>query len=184
MKLRVFLFSVAIGATLTSCSPYLYSNIDILQNGSMEDGINLPSNWFSSNPIFTGSSLSSHGGTKSILASTMIPSTDAFCQQVINTDLPIGNKLRLSVWIKAENVTGEGAAIAIRCDNSTTPQNTAEQFVTTQGTSQINGIFDWTEYTLELNEGVASGMQSITVYLILLDGTTGDLYFDDASLIY
>ena len=88
----------------------------------------------------------------------------------------------LEVKIKS-NLIGEGISIVIRGDNTVHPTGTAEQFVTTQGSSPISGTFDWTDYGVKL-ANVDASTQSLTVYLVYLQNTTGEVYFDDISLTY
>jgi hypothetical protein len=86
--------------------------------------------------------------------------------------------------VKAKgNLTGQGISIAIRGDDANSVNGYAKQFATTQGTSPISGTFNWTEYSVKLNN-VDASLESITIYVIFLNNTFGDVYFDDISLTY
>ena len=94
-------------------------------------------------------------------------------------------KIKLTVNIKTENLEGPGVAIALRCDGpEVNGQIQFSQFVTSQGTIPIKGTKDWTKYTVELDQKVRPGIETINVYFLYLEDTSGTVYFDDASLIY
>ncbi|MCP5062295.1 MAG: hypothetical protein GY936_07525, partial [Ignavibacteriae bacterium] len=83
--------------------------------------------------------------------------------------------------VKSENISGEGIAIAIRCDDTITPRNVAELFSTTQNNVKIEGTFDWSTYSVSMDT-IPEDIKSITIYLIYLRNTSGTVYFDDINL--
>jgi hypothetical protein len=106
----------------------------------------------------------------------------AFWAQTINTDLPIGKSVTLKAKVKGK-MTGGGISLVIRGDNTSQPSGTGEQFVTTQGISPISGTFDWTDFSVKL-PSVDATTQSLTIYLVYLPNSTGEVYFDDISLTF
>ena len=108
----------------------------------------------------------------------------SFWGQSINENIQAGKKLLLRVNVKTVDVQGEGASIVIRGDNTPTPQGTAELFVSTQGDIFIGGTHNWKEYSVMLEDPIPSTIQSITVYMVLLPYTTGQIFFDDVTLTY
>lgn len=107
-----------------------------------------------------------------------------FWGQTITENIQTGKKLRLRVNIKTVNIEGEGASIVIRGDNTPTPEGSAELFISTQGSLYIGGTHNWKEYSVELEDSISAAIQSITVYMVLLPNTTGQIYFDDIILEY
>ena len=104
--------------------------------------------------------------------------------QTITENIQPGKKLILRVNIKTVNVEGEGASIVIRGDNTPTPQGTAELFISTQGDIFIGGTHNWKEYSVKLEEPISPSILSISIYLVLLPYTTGQIFFDDITLTY
>lgn len=102
--------------------------------------------------------------------------------QPFSTNIPIGKSLSLSVRIKGQ-LEGEGVSIVIRGDDSPLADGSREQFATTQGNSPIGGAFNWTKFSIGLGT-VEPNIQSITVFLVYLPNTTGNVYFDDVSLTF
>jgi hypothetical protein len=101
--------------------------------------------------------------------------------QKINENLPLGSRLKLSLKIKTDDVTGNGVGYAVRFDNTSDIEGNAENFTTSQGIIQINGTFDWKEYELS-TDVLSNEIKSVTVYLMMFGGTTGVAYFDDIVL--
>jgi hypothetical protein len=93
----------------------------------------------------------------------------------------VRSAITLTASVRLEGADGQGVALAIRGDDTYMPTGNAEAFATTQGSLVINGSQEWTEYSVTL-ENVPAGIKSITVYLLLLPGTQGTVYFDDISL--
>ena len=98
--------------------------------------------------------------------------------QSYSGEMPKGKDLVLKVKIKGKNLTNQGISIAIRADRP----STTSQFSTTQAHQSITGTFDWTDYTVRLIK-VADDANKIFVFLVFLPSTTGEVYFDDISLV-
>lgn len=186
LRLRLFTLIILLIVLLESCSSEDPQIGQLLGNSNVEIGSTTPNNWFFSTAQgkynVTWTDKESFSPNKSLQISIQSPeSTDfAFWGQTINTNLPTGNSVTLKVKIKG-NLTGTGISIAIRGDDTVQAAGTGEQFVTTQGTSPISGTFDWTDYSIKL-DNVDPGTQSLTVYLVFLPNTTGEVYFDDIIL--
>jgi len=161
--------------------------VEYLKNTTLEEGLDgLPNDWgFSTgNNVYNvkWTNEESHSPDKSLSISTETrDSTNfAFWGQFFNSDIPHGQDGTLSAWIKGDLV-GNGVSIVIRGDDTDGPEGTAEQFVSTQGVTNINGNFDWTEYSVTLRS-IETNIRSLTVYLLYNGGTTGTVYFDDIQL--
>ncbi len=159
---------------------------ELLSNGNLEIGSGTPNGWFRSAPCSNTSMLwteeEAFSPRKSLKMSnpTLESECFSFWGQTLNTDIPTGKSLTLRVRIKGQ-LEGDGISIAIRGDDTPTVSGSGEQFATTQGTSPISGTFNWTAYSLSLGT-VEPTIQSLTVYLVYLPNTTGNVYFDDVSL--
>ncbi|NLY91572.1 MAG: hypothetical protein GX081_08210 [Firmicutes bacterium] len=183
--------------------PYVYEGVELLKNGKFEEidpKYNFPKSWDKwgkggedeNNDWIDPDEeqleqikyiVDNEAGNTYIKIDTKTKEENyLYVFQTYRGSIPVGKKLKLAVRIKTENLTGEGAAIAIRCDDAV--PGAADQFVTTQGKIQITGTKDWTTYTVELGERVRSDIEAITVFLLYLPKTSGVVYFDDASLIY
>ena len=55
-------------------------------------------------------------------------------------------------------------------------------FYTTQGTTLISGNEPWERYSVEMIETIPEEVTKIYVFLVLLNNTKGEVYFDDISL--
>ena len=102
----------------------------------------------------------------------------SFWSQSFTEFIPFGKDITLEVRIKGD-LEGQGASIALRADDST---NNVLQFETTQGKVPITGEFDWTEFTVTI-ENVSSSTSRIYIFLVFLPDTTGEVYFDDISIL-
>jgi len=162
--------------------------LQLLTNSNMETGGTQPNSWSYYSPtdsivgLWTTNAANSPTHSLEITRSATITSPRfAYWRQEYSSVIPTGKNLVLSVKIKGQNLSGYGAAIAIRIDNATTLTGYALQFSTTQGTTPITGTFDWTPYSVRLTN-VDPTAQRITIYLLLLNDTTGSVNFDDANL--
>lgn len=180
---------LALGAILLSgCSDDEVPPNQLITNSNVETGSASPNGWW----FFTGqdkydvtwSDQESFSGSRSltIFTQTADSTNFAFWAQTISTNLPTGKGVTLSAKVKS-NLVGEGISIVIRGDDTVQPAGRAEQFVTTQENSPISGVFDWADYSVKLGT-VEASTQSLTIYLIFLGNTTGEVYFDDISLTY
>jgi len=171
---------------MTSCNKDDVQPGQLITNGDVETGSSTPNGWWLSNGQgnydVTWSDTESFSPGKSLEISTQTSESTvfAFWAQTITTNLPIGKSVTLKVKVKG-NMKGDGISLVIRGDNTIQPDGVAGQFVTTEGTSPISGNFDWTDYSVRLGS-VEAGTQSLTIYLLYLPNTTGEVYFDDISL--
>jgi hypothetical protein len=160
----------------------------LISNSNVEVGSATPNNWWffngdgKYNVIWTDTESFSPSKSLKISTQTTESTEFAFWAQTINTDLPTGKSVTLRVKVKG-NMTGTGISLVIRGDDTSSPSGAAEQFMTTQGTSPISGTFDWTDYNIMLDK-VDASTQSLTVYLVYLPDTTGEVYFDDIILTH
>ena len=156
-------------------------------NGDAELGVNSPDNWW----VGAGSSdkFDIHWDSDNYLSpshSLAISSDDsgdkfAFWAQTFLASDVAGKKIKVNVFAKADNLTGDGIYVAIRGDDTNVPSGSAEAFVTTQAKVAYNGTFDWKEISITMDT-VPTDIKSITVYLIYGTNTSGKVYFDDLSL--
>ncbi|MEM7659088.1 MAG: hypothetical protein AAF399_23400, partial [Bacteroidota bacterium] len=96
--------------------------------------------------------------------------------------LPNNRELVLRAKIKTVGMAGQGVALVIRGDETEKPRGEGEFLITTQGTTEIITVADWTEYEIRLPEGEARNIRSVTAYISLLPETTGTVYFDEIKL--
>lgn len=181
--------------TLTLCALFLIFMgckddpepvMQLLVNTNMETGDTSPNSWWDLEPMvynteWTTEEANSRTRSLKISATQSDATNFAFWAQSYLGAIPVGKDVVLSIKVKCKNVSGQGISIAIRGDNSETPNGIAEQFSTTQGISNITGEFDWTTYQVRLNK-IQSDIKSLTVYFVFLPNTIGTAYFDDASL--
>lgn len=169
---------------LGSCNEDEDTFVQFLKNSDVETGSTTPESWW----YYTGfdkydvvwTDEESFSATKSLHISTdTIESTDfAFWAQTLNTDIPHGQSVTLRAWVKG-NLTGTGISIVIRGDDT---DGVMYQFVSTEGNTSISGTFDWSEYSITL-DNIDSRIQILKVYLVYLPNTTGEVYFDDIFLV-
>ena len=190
--LFITLISIMVISLMSGCGkkePYVYAGVELLENGNMEEDpkTSFPSGWGKGGTPEEGQLnhityiTDSEDDNSYIKIDTITKENNfIYAYQSIENNIPKGKKLKLTVKIKTENLTGGGAAIAIRCN----VKGKAAQFVSTQWKIPIEGTKDWTTYTVELNEKVRSDIESITAFLLFTSDTSGTVYFDDASLIY
>ncbi len=158
-----------------------------LQNTDFETGNSYPDNWWQGATNYNSFQISyvdnvSHSSSHSAkISSSGSGSEFSFWAQTILADQLVGKSAELKVNIKAENISGDGIAIAIRGDDTQNPRNRAEIFSTTQGDQQISGTFDWKSFSVDIDV-IPENIKSITIYLIYLPNTSGTIYFDDVSL--
>jgi len=169
--------------------------VQLLRNTDMESGIfdDLdrwgPQYWFDfvdppdGDLDFAWTEDEYYSSARSLMISSSISydSTAGGWGQFINSGIIPNQDITLTVKIKAEDLEGLGVAIAILAIK--TPQYEGLKFVSTEGTIDIKGTFDWKEYSLVMNS-VPDQTNALFVYLIYLPQTTGKIYFDDAELTY
>lgn len=160
-----------------------------LQNTDMEDGEGYPEPWWWGGVGYPGYSFTwtdeeASSGTRSLGVgrSQSHRETFGFWAQTIDARDFAGGSATLSVRVRTLDLVGQGAAIAIRADDTAHAQNLAEAFATTQGRDAITGTQAWTTYQLTLSD-IPANARSLTIYLIHLKGTSGAVFFDEASLV-
>lgn len=180
---------------LASCGfdPDLYPDQGgfLLQNASMEQGLELPLAWQYSE----GDSLAqqqglwateAYDGNRSLKLSRneIQPRHLSWGQTLIRPAIERRRPVRLRAWVRAENLAGTGAALFIRGDDWIQPRRLPEIMGTTQGVIDLIGTTDWQEVSLLLPEGFPDDMLSVSAYVALLPGAMGTLYVDQVSLTY
>jgi hypothetical protein len=156
-------------------------------NGSMEKGTFAPYGWQQSeqNPAFKWTNSVSRTGRRSLqITSTHGEDKAIGWVYTLNQDIPYDKRIYLKVYIKCDAVSGQGVSLVLRADDTLQPAADAEIYASSQGHKSITGMSDWKEYTLVLPEPIHDSIKSITLYLIMLPGTKGTVYFDDISLYY
>jgi len=179
---------ISLSSFLLSCDDDEAGKNQLIVNGDVEAGATFPNSWWfntGNNQYETAwTDQESYSAKKSLQISSPATHTSgfAFWAQTITSNLPIGKGVTLSVKIKGDLV-GEGVSIAIRGDNTSVPDGSGEQFITTQGSESITGTFDWTDHSITLSS-VDATTKSITIYFVFLPNTKGKVYFDDVSLTF
>ncbi|MBN1798317.1 MAG: FecR domain-containing protein [Spirochaetales bacterium] len=156
-------------------------------NAGVEKGVGIPDGWYKSESadVFSWTDDAAHTGNKSIKIASATQSSKMYAwSYTLTENLPFGKQLTLKVFVKTEKVTGQGICLILRADDTRTPSGEAEMFVITQGIRIIRSSQDWTEYSLSFFQPLASDMKSITINLIYLPPTKGEVYFDDITLSY
>ena len=121
----------------------------------------------------------SYSGSRSLkISNSKMHSETSSWSYEISLDLPVGKDITLEAKIKG-NLSGQGAGLMIRADDSSPAFGDPEQIATTKESS-ITGNFDWTSYRVVLKD--LGEMKSVTIYLIFLPDTTGEVFFDDITV--
>jgi len=158
--------------------------VQLFTNTNVDAGTNTPTGWWlngnGTTAVFIWSNQVAFSGTHALeIACASAITAPAYWGQSVTQNIPFGRNLTLTVRVKG-NLSGDGAAVAIACLNATSTTQ-AQQFSTSQGSSSMSGNFDWTSYTAKL-AGVHNDISEIRVYLMMLPGGSGQVYFDDISL--
>jgi hypothetical protein len=156
-------------------------------NGSVEEGSFSPTAWQKSehSPAFNWTDTVSRTGKHSLLISSPHGEKKAIGWiYTLNKNIPYDKCIYVKVFIKTVALSGQGASVVLRADDTEQPGADAEIYTTTQGRRNITGTAEWKQYTLVLPEPIHDEIKSITLYLIMLPETKGDVYFDDISLYY
>jgi hypothetical protein len=161
--------------------------VEIAVNGNLENGSTSLDGWFTSgsNSVFNieWTDTYASSGSKSIMISSDAGDSQQFAYwgEQICDNVRVGKKIVLKVKVKA-NLVGTGVSLALRADDSRTSTSGLE-FVSTQQFKSITGTFDWQEFSVEMS-AVPNGTQCLDIFLVYLQNTSGEVYFDDVSLIY
>lgn len=97
-----------------------------------------------------------------------------------------GSTLRLKALVQLTDVAGEGAGLNLECGVGTIPATARKQVIgssllaTTQHVTPMRGTADFAEYVVELP--YAAYTPDVTLYLMLLPGTTGTAVFRNVTL--
>lgn len=157
---------------------------NFILNSEMENGKEYYWSGGNSNYDYTFSHTDeeAYSGSHSLKLTSSAEKSDVFAYwgQTIDATNLRGNKLRVSALIKYNNVGNDGIAIAIRGDDTNSPQGSAEIFSSTQNKIIKTGTGDWETLEITLDK-VTDDIQSITIYM-LLNGGSGTVYFDDLTL--
>ncbi|MEM6841695.1 MAG: hypothetical protein AAF632_05685 [Bacteroidota bacterium] len=178
----ILIMGMLVITSIFSCKEEEDDTINFLLNSTVERGAEVPSDWFFSDggqAYEVGLSVEeAYSPRKSLKISSQNKIEDdfAFWGQSIRSDIPVGRNLILKAKIKGK-LSGQGVSIAIRTDKGVDRL----QFVTTQGDTTISSEFDWTEYSVSLDD-ISSETDNLLVYLVYLPETSGEVYFDDITL--
>ncbi|MBN1798105.1 MAG: FecR domain-containing protein [Spirochaetales bacterium] len=143
------------------------------------------SSWNFSGPeeFFSLSSEHAFNGSHALKIALPDPTSEIFAWHLTLTkNLPVNNKLSLKIRVKTHMLQGQGAALAVRADETVFPSNRILLYNTTRDQIVITGSSDWQEYTLALKGKIPANTKSISIYLLYLPRTTGSVYFDDIRL--
>ncbi|WP_028524455.1 hypothetical protein [Runella limosa] len=108
---------------------------------------------------------------------------DSWYQDIINPSIPKGSSLVLRAKIRTEKI--EGGTVAMYIYGLFDNKKKENFFVSTEGSQKIEGTSNFKEYSLRLDNYVDrySPTEVLQVGLIISGSTTGDVYFDDISLL-
>ena len=159
----------------------------LLANTDIEQGSVAPAGWITnqldgSGLEFIWNEQEASSGSRSLQIQKISDETEVwgYWAQIFQGDIPHGKNIELSAMIKGNDIQGTGISISVRADREGLASSEG-QFVTTQGTIPINGTFDWKNERIVLND-LKPDVSRILVFLIYLQETTGEIYFDDVTL--
>ncbi len=181
-NLFLILFSLSF---LFACQPEPVLEPDLLTNNDFEESDNDYTGWFANNSAgaVAISREEARSGDQSIVLRSLASGNNiSFIAQNFR-DFEPGKKVKLSAFIKLEELEGEGLSIVVRGDTDD-PNPSAEWFHTTQGRVLITGDHKWEEYTLTTDDVIPASITNLTVYIVYLPNTSGSAWVDDISLNY
>ncbi len=94
------------------------------------------------------------------------------------TSLRVGRSLTLKAKVRLDQVQGKGISLVLRGDRK---GRTAVLIASTEGQIPMRGTADFTEYSVTLP--YTTGVDSLTIYLLMRPNTTGAVTFTDVSLV-
>lgn len=155
----------------------------LIKNGSVEFGASQPDNWlsYSGDYLVSWDTKETYDGNHSFKIVSNDVSLDkiGYWIQSINDNIPINKKVKLGVFAKLDNITGEGIHLMIRGDDKDGNFVFSES---NQGITKIIGSSDWKMISLELENEIPANVSSLSVILIMSNYTQGTVYFDKISL--
>ncbi len=182
---RCFCFILLVLVTL-SCEKTEdedFNSGGLIKNGSAEFGASQPDNWlsYSGDYVVSWDTKETYDGNHSFKIASNDISLDkiGYWVQAINDNIPINKKVKLSLFAKLDNITGEGIHLMIRGDDKDGNFVFSES---NQGTTKIIGSSDWKMISLNLENNIPASVSSLYVILIMSNYTQGAVYFDKISL--
>jgi hypothetical protein len=158
-----------------------------LENGGFEAGQHTPEYWWLGGTTFSGFTLEwrsagAYEGRRAASITRQEASQEhfAYWAQTLRADAFRDGPVTLRARVRTD-LTGQGVSLVIRGDDTPRPAGAAEAFATTQGRTTISGSSGWVERSVTLDR-LPAGMQSVTIYLVFLRGTTGTVAFDAVEL--
>lgn len=179
-KFFLFLIAIIFMASCKKDEPEYQMPDNLLQTSDLETwpffyndgtGDSIQSSWTEED---------SYSPTHSIKISNTLMDTASYWvwYQYYAGKMPVGEKLTLTAQIKAIDLEGQGIMMGIVRNAG----GTILQPVTTAETP-INGTFDWTSYTLDLDE-LTNDISMLYIEIVYLPLTTGTVYVDDITLTH
>lgn len=92
-------------------------------------------------------------------------------------DLPVGKTISIRIKAKSQDLSGQGWTITMGTRSS---DETLTEFV---GIDQEGDTNDWEEFTLSLSDPIPEGVDFMDFYLLMLERTSGTIYFDKMEII-
>lgn len=102
-----------------------------------------------------------------------------FWAYTLNEDLPLNKNIRLHVLIESE-LSGPGIQIDFKGNKTLLPNWDSEYLVSSN--SELNKSIQNEEYIMEISPSLDDEIKSITVYFIMLPGTSGFVKFSNVFL--
>ena len=102
-------------------------------------------------------------------------------KNIENPSIPVGSTLRVSVEVTTQELEGNGISIALRTNSRADGDIKLSAFSSTQGVKEFNGNLNQELATVEIGY-FPEKVESINVFLIMLNETKGKAYFDNIKL--
>jgi len=189
MKKSQFYLPVLALATMLiiqSCKKTDIENFDeggLLKNSSVEFGNTEPETWVSYPGQYSNSweLYEAYDGSHSLkVTSNLAASADiGYWRQSVTENIPVNKHVTLDLYLKMENVKGNGVILVIRGDNDLSKMVFIENTLLDR---QILGTSNWERYTVESKNVVPASVRTLNVFLVLSTSTLGTVYFDKISL--
>jgi hypothetical protein len=180
MKFPILLMMII----LLGCSKNDPGPIQLLSNPNMESGqFNNPDSWTSHstggtnyNELWTTDAFYSSNHSLEITCSTADVKNESYWVQAYNSSSLSGKNLVFGAKLKGVKLSGPGAYLVIDGYSG----NNLVNYIWSQ---PITGDFDWAPFRVILRN-VDKSVDHFYFYFVMAPGTTGTVYFDDASLSY